>query len=236
MSQFQSTNLTDCVRYIHRNLGSKVIIPELTPGEIVRIVTQESLKTFSKFFPHVVRIPLSDEHKIPNKLGFYKIPNMEDLEAIKIRSYFANNSYAFTNGVATIPMSLNPIGSQMYSDYLSAVSTPITFNYWVPDIIETYPKHGRFNDVLIEIETVHPDHLRTIGIKFRDHFYRLALLDVLISLQPIRGRFQNLSSEYGNISLMMDRIDSAASEREQLIQTFETQSLFSGNKKRVWFA
>lgn len=236
MAQFQSTNLTDCIRYIHRNLGIKLITPELSAKEIAKIVTGESLKTFSKFFPYVVRTSLKEEHRIPGKLGFYKIPNLEFLEVVRMKTFFANNSYAFTNGVATIPMSLNPIGQQLYSDYLSAVTTPITFNFWVPDIIESFPKQGIFNDVIIETETMHPDHLRTIGLKMRDHFYRLALLDVLVTLQPLRSRFQNLSSEYGNISLFMDRMDSAIAERDELIKRFETESMFSGNKKRVFWA
>lgn len=236
MAQFQSTNLTDCIRYIHRNLGTKLIVPELSVGEIARIITQESLKTFSKYFPYVLRIPMNENYAIPSKLGFYKIPNLEDLEVIRLRTYWGNNSYAFTNGVATVPLTLNPIASQLYSDYLSAVATPVTFTFWAPDIVERSPKQGYFNDVLLEAETVHPDHLKTIGIKMRDHFYRLCLLDVLISIQPLRHRFENISSEYGTISLFLEKVDGASSERESLLQMFEQKSLFTGDRKRAYFA
>ena len=83
---------------------------------------------------------------------------------------------------------------------------------------------------------MHPDHLRTIGIKMRDHFYHLALLDVLVSLQPLRHRFETISSEYGPVSLFLEKIDGASAERETLIQTFEQRSMFTGSKRRVIFA
>jgi hypothetical protein len=126
MAEFQSTCLTDCIRYIHRNLGTKLIIPELSTNEISRIVTQESLKTFSKFFPYVLRIPIDNSLAIAGKPGFYKIPNLDMLETIRMRMMFGNNSYAFTNGTSAIPMTLNPISAQLYDDYLSAVATPMT--------------------------------------------------------------------------------------------------------------
>jgi len=83
---------------------------------------------------------------------------------------------------------------------------------------------------------MHPDHLKTIGIKMRDHFYRLALLDVLVSLQPLRHRFETISSEYGPVSLFLEKIDNASNEREALIQNFEQRSMFTGSKRRVIFA
>jgi len=126
MAEFQSTCLTDCIRYIHRNLGTKLMIPELSAGEISRIVTQESLKTFSKFFPYVLRIPIDDSLAIKGKPGFYRIPNLDMLEAIRMRMMFGNNSYAFTNGSSAVPMTMNPISAQLYDDYLSAVTTPMT--------------------------------------------------------------------------------------------------------------
>lgn len=236
MAEFQSTNITDCVRYIYRNLGAKLIIPELSTSEIVRIIQQESLKTFSKYFPYVLRMNMTNEMQIPGKPGFYKIPNMEMLEMIRMRMMWGNNAYSFTNGLASIPLSLNPIASQLYSDYLSAVTTPLTWTYHAPDILERYPKQGTNYNLVIEVETVHPDHLKTIGIKMRDHFYRLALLDVLISLYPLRRRFETLSSEYGAISLVIDKIESASNERDNLLQVFEQRSIFTGNRKRAFFA
>jgi len=85
MAEFQSTCLTDCIRYIHRNLGTKLIIPELSVGEISRIITQESLKTYSKFFPYVLRIPINESLAVSGKPGFYRIPNLDMLETIRMR-------------------------------------------------------------------------------------------------------------------------------------------------------
>jgi hypothetical protein len=129
MAEFQSTCLTDCVRYVHRNLGIKLIMPELSVSEIGRIIINESLKTFSKFFPYVLRISIDDNVAIKGKPGFYKIPNLDMLEPIHMRMMFGNNSYAFTNGTSAIPMTLNPIAAQLYDDYLSAVATPMTWRH-----------------------------------------------------------------------------------------------------------
>jgi len=174
--------------------------------------------------------------QIPGKVGFYRIPNLEMLETIRMRMMMGNNSYAFTNGTATVPLTLNPISDILYNDYLSAIATPLTWTFWAPNIIERFPKQGTFNNLAIEVDSMHPDHLRTIGIRMRDHFYRLCLLDVLISLQPLRHRFETISSEYGPISLFLEKIDSASSEREQLINMFEQRSMFSGSKRRLFYA
>lgn len=236
MAEFQSTCLTDCIRYIHRNLGTKLMIPEINAKEISKIITQESLKTYSKFFPYLVRSPIDDTLAIQGKPGFYRIPNLDMLEPIRMRMMHGNNSYAFTNGSSAVPMTLNPIAAQLYDDYLSAVTTPMTWSYWAPNVLERYPKQGTFNNLVIEVESMHPDHLKTIGIKMREHFYKLALLDVLITLQPLRHRFETISSEYGPISLFLEKIDNAASDRDALLSIFEQRSMFTGMKRRVTFA
>lgn len=236
MMDFQSTNMTDCIRYINRNLGTKLIIPELSVSEISRIVNQESLVTYSKYFPYVLRVPINEDAAIPGKMGFYKIPNLDMLEVIRMRMMIGNSSYAFTNGTAQMPMSMNPIAAQLYDDYISSVMTPLTWTYWAPNIFERSPKVGNVSNMLLELDVVHPGHLRTIGLAMREHFYRLCLLDVLISLQPLRHRFENMSSEYGSISLFLDKIDSASSERESLLQLFEQRAMFTGHRRRIYFA
>ena len=45
-------NCTDCIRYIHRMLGHSMQEIELSDDEIMRIVFQESLPTYSKYFPY----------------------------------------------------------------------------------------------------------------------------------------------------------------------------------------
>jgi hypothetical protein len=89
---------------------------------------------------------------------------------------------------------------------------------------------------LIEVKAVHPDHLRTIPPNMREQFMKLALYDVLNSIYPIRHRFDNMNTPYGQIQLFIDLVDNAASEREALLSTFQENMLRASDAKRIWIS
>lgn len=49
---YSGLTLTSVLRYINRRLGSTMQEIELSEEEIIRIVLQESLITYSKYFPY----------------------------------------------------------------------------------------------------------------------------------------------------------------------------------------
>ena len=74
---------------------------------------------------------------------------------------------------------------------------------------------------MVEVKAVHPKHLRTISIDMRDQFTRLALDDVLISLYPLKHRFESMSTPYGSIQPFLEQVDNARGDRDELINEWK---------------
>lgn len=103
-------------------------------------------------------------------------------------------------------------------------------------MLTVYPKIEKYGEALIEVKAVHPDHLRTIAPNMREQFLKLALDDVLISLYPIRHRFDSLNTPYGQIQLFMDLVDNASSDRESLLDSWRENILRQDNAKKIWIS
>ena len=75
-------NLTPTVvlRHLNRMMGALVQQIELSEEEMMRVVFQESLPTYSKYFPYKYKISLKHYNSIsPEYPNVYRIPNEDDL-------------------------------------------------------------------------------------------------------------------------------------------------------------
>ena len=70
----------------------------------------------------------------------------------------------------------------------------------------------------------------------RDDFLKLCYYDVLISIYPLRHRFNTLTTPYGQIDLFTDQVDIAKDEREALLDKFRDNFLKASNVKKIYFA
>ena len=89
---------------------------------------------------------------------------------------------------------------------------------------------------MVEVKAVHPTHMKTIPVSMRDEFLRLCLDDVLISLYPIRHRFNSINSPYGNIEVFTEMVDNAQSDKQDLLNGWKENLLRQGNAKRIWIS
>lgn len=226
---------TMVLRYINRMLGAAVQTIELTEEEIMRVVFQESLYTYSKFFPYRYRMILHESDSVGEGLtNTYRIPNTDRLEIVGIHDVWLDNHNQF--GGTLLPISSDPFQAQFLSDTLSMTITPTTFEFRAPNLIVIRPRIMRLGSAMVEVKAVHPKHLKTIPISMRDEFLNLCLYDVLLSLYPIRHRFENYSTIYGNLSPFFEMVDNAASNKQDLLERWSSRLLESGNIKRIWIA
>lgn len=89
---------------------------------------------------------------------------------------------------------------------------------------------------MIEVKAMHPKHLRTIPMNMRDQFLRLAFDDVLLSLYPLRHRFDQFTTVYGAIQIFMDQVDGAAADKQELLETWRTNLLTDSKAKKIWIS
>jgi hypothetical protein len=78
--------------------------------------------------------------------------------------------------------------------------------------------------------------MKTIPMNMREDFLKLCLLDVLISIYPLRHRFESFNTPYGTMQPFMEMVDSAKSDRDTLVERFERYFLKDSRAKRIFIA
>jgi hypothetical protein len=231
---YSGLNPTIVLRYLNRMLGTVLQELEINEEEMMRVVFQESLPTYSKFFPYKYFSYVSQQDLVPGIRNTYKLPKRDRLEIIGIHKIFISNMTQF--GSTMIPMSYNPFETQVFNDYVSMTVTPTTFRYIAPDEIEIYPKVVGYQQAVLEVKAVHPEHLRTIAMNMRDEFLKLCLYDVLLSVYPLRHRFETLTTPYGAIAPFMDMVDNAKEDKRELLENWRNLMLKAADAKRIFWA
>jgi hypothetical protein len=223
---------TMVLRYLNRNLGTLVQKLELSADEMMRIVFQESLPTYSKFFPYLFRTTVGSDQSIDGSNSYTL--RTEDLEIIGVQKAFPHSQQMY--GIPLMAIVGDPVANQLMQDNLSKVLTPYTWKFESPYTLRLYPKIVNNQSVLVFAKAVHPKHMKTIPMSMRDEFLQLCLLDVLISLYPIRHRFTTMNTAYGSIEPFMDLVDDAQSRKEELIQRWRDNYLARDLAKKVFIA
>jgi hypothetical protein len=222
-------NPTMVLQSIEKNLGATIQVLELTPDEIMRIVEQETLPTYSKYYPYFTKITIDPKtDKVPNRISTYYMKS--DLEILGVSKLLVEN-YMGGNGLPTVaPYFTNPVDRQIIADATSMYYQPFTFDFESPNIVTLFPKTHFFGKFMLEIKCVHPSSMATIPLSMRDEFLEMALYDVRIALYPIRDRFKNINTTFGSIELFMDKLDSAYDDKKTLLEKW--RSNFAKNSKR----
>lgn len=226
---------TDVLRYIHRMIGAAMQEIEITDDEIMRVVFQESLPTYSKYFPYIFMQELKSSDSIGGGYdNVYKIPNKDRLEIIGVHRVWLDNMNQF--GGSLLPVVNDPYETQLLMDHLSKTITPTTFEYEAPDLVTIRPKIYKLSTAMIAVRTIHPKHLRTIPMNMREQFLRLALDDVLISLYPLRHRFESYTTVYGTLQPFFEQVDNAQADKNELIDMWKENFLKDSRAKKIWIA
>ena len=227
---------TDVLRYINERLGASVQLLELSEKNMMDIVYQQSLPTFSQYFPFRPICNLTDKDRIGNSKTDYRIPNPWNLQILSIHKYVLSSSSLGANGWIS-PFLSNPVDSMLASDRLSYLVTPFVLEFFSPNKIVV--KQNFYNlvfNISVCFNTVHPRHMKAIQPNLRAEFLELCYYDVLLALYPIRKRFENISTPYGQLQPFTAQIDLAQDSRSQLLQKWRENQLFSGDAKKLWIA
>lgn len=232
---YTGLNPTIVIRHIRRQLGAIAYDLELSDEEMMQVVFQHTLPVFSTYFPYRYRVLVGPKDEIVAGKACYLLPNEDNMEIVGISKVSLGNYYGY-NYTSTMTQGLsNPYNNQIFNDFMSQTQTRVTWHYLPPNHIEIYPRILDQSKALITVKAIHPKHLRSIKQTLRDEFLKLAYLDVLESLYPIRKRFETLNSTYGNIQLFMDSVERAHDDREALINTFKENALRDSDAPRIFF-
>lgn len=233
-----SNNMTKLINKIERRLGTRSLnLPEhLNKESWGDIIKEESLLTFSRFYPHKIRYRLSRENTVFRD-GYYiidedKFPGIEIL-GVKDMSWetYGNNingssnySYGhydvFNSGYELADIALVQAGVNLSS----LVNNDIYVEFEQPNKIALKNCYnvnitqsiGEFEvDFLIK----HADSLNTINPTVMETFEQLAISDVSTYLYQELKYFDGLDTIYGSIDLRLSELENNMGRREDIIST-----------------
>jgi len=233
------------MNYVYRKCGLSHIPNPLLNTEIEKIILEESLITFSTYYPYFGKITVDEVvDAVPHQKGFFYLkPAVPELTIIGVSEMYRNNSnnglrlqeyadYAFV----TSPYDLEAL--QANQNVASMGNFPSTFLFHPPNIIEVFPKssHSSNRTILFVTRFVHPSHLMTIPLSLIEQWKKLVEYDVKISLYEILKHYESTETPFGTIDLKIDSWSSAEDSRTSLLETWENNYAKEPNRKKIYFA
>ena len=240
--------MTNLLNKIEHRLGTDVLgLPEGMGKEYWarKVITKETLDTFSRFFPHKMPYVLGPENK---KNDYYLIDesicnNVTILGAGDIdwhawSAHFPGVLYGATH---TYDMMYSSIDFETYADitqladHISLFSNGIYVEFEPPNkirlkVVVSSTFLTNFQRVPIHLFVKHADNLKTIEPTKMELFESLALADVATYLYEKLKLFDQMEMSYTNIDLKLSTLEEKARSREQIIETMRNSYVSAANR------
>lgn len=232
-------NLSYVLQYIKRMLGASHRPLPIGDDEIIDIIKMESLYTFSNFYPYQFNISLTQNNIVKGEQGVYYLDG-QGLEILGVSKVFRREptdlGYYGTGyyGSQTIMSPVEVLSAQISTDLTSMGQVPYTFNFIPPNRVELFPKNIIDEDIIVTVKALHPEHLTTIPVSFREPFLKLCLLDVKISLWKILNQYNDMTTAVGNFNLRIEDYENAESERTELLEKMTTNYMKEANRRKIY--
>lgn len=232
-------NSTVILRHLEKKLGYKFMDLEISPDDIVENIQTDTLEVFSKYFPYIVQHKINVvEDRVEGYQNRYYIKT--PLPILAVKQVYLSNMNAFdttgmyNSGVRYCPRHNNIVDGQIMADMLSATQTPVTFNFYYPNIIEILPDQYTKGIITVDLHCVHPQDFSTIPLNLKDEFLKLCLYDTQETLYQIRHRFANLQTAFGSIELFIDDLQEAPAKKEELMEKWRRNAYKSSRRKKLY--
>jgi hypothetical protein len=226
-------NSTYILRHVEKKLGYKFNELEINPDEIIENIQEESLITFSKFYPYQVETVIGEHTKVEGTNNEYYLETEFDI--LGVSKVFDNiTMYA---GGGLMPYSHNmvdPMSRQWTADAISINKNPLVFQFNHPNTVTLTPALYVIRDTKVLLNVVHPEHFGTVPTNLQDEFLKLALLDTKEVLYQIRHRFANLQTAFGSIELFIDDLAEAPNQKEELLEKWRRNFAKSPKRKKLY--
>lgn len=246
-----TTKMTRLLNKIERRLGTKMLnLPEhLTKDKWADVIVEDSLVTFSRYFPNKIRVYIDDSWGRKN--GYFLIDDKicDTCEIIGVRDIawedFAHDSLKMNGDQGygiydylSNNYGLDDIGLlQMRADHTSLFNNGIYIDFKEPNMIKLTnvtgaEVHRLTRGFPIDLLIKHANNLMTISESKMETFEDLATADVAVFLYNELKYFDGLETVYANIDLKMGDLESKASRREDVISAMKEGYVSAANENQ----
>lgn len=234
---------------IERKLGTR---PLNLPANLQKdkwaetVIGNETLDTFSRFFPNQMKISLDLSKK--RKDGWYVIDEEvpDNITIIGVRDIdwdiFGRDTLRIheAQGYGTYNFLTNNYGLddiallQMRADHMSLFNNNIFVEFKPPNMVKLSSTSGGditrgFKEFPITVFIKHAPNLMTISPTMMETFEELAIADVASFLFEELKYFDGLENVYANIDLKMNDLENKAGKREDIVQRLDDAHVSAAN-------
>lgn len=227
-------NPTSLLRHIKMKLGASHRPLPITDEEIMETVYQESLYTFSMYYPFMYNVAVKGKRDaVPGEQGVYYLSEAEGLEVLGVAKMFRGEGY-INGGIYPRFTADNAFDMQIHADVTSMIQIPDTFHFHPPNKVEIFPKYVSNHDLLFVVKCIHPKHLGTIPLALREQFFSICELDTKVALWHILKNYDNINTAFGTIQLRLEDLESAEDKRTELLSNWDSKYMYEPGRKRLW--
>lgn len=245
--------MTELLNKIEHRLGSDVIglPPELGKDQWARkVITKETLDTFSRFFPHKIPYILGPENK---KNDYYlideticnnvKILGCGDINWRMWSAHFPGLLYGGVNSYDMMTSGVDfetAVDVQMMADHVSMFSNGIYVEYIPPNkiklnIVISSSFLTNFQRIPIDLLVKHADNLKTIEPTKMEIFEELALADVATYLYEKLKMYDQMETAFTTSDLKLASLEQKASRRDDIIERLRNSYVSAANRNAPIF-
>lgn len=242
----RSTAMTTLLNKIERRLGTQPLnLPDyLKKEKWAEVILEDSLSTFSRYFPHKVLYIIDTANDISRDGKYYYIDEdkfPDDVEVYGVRDLTLQNLHKLTdinNGsydsIYTHFGYEDMLNAQMNADINSLFNSTIYVDFEYPNKIKIEGVTGmdlakRLPTVEVELLIKHSNSLATLSPTKMEEFEKLAINDVKLFLYNSLKHYNNLETIFANIDLKVDDWSNAEDERNSIIDTYKDMYVSAAN-------
>lgn len=246
-----ANDMTKLINKIERRLGTKALnLPDYLQKNTwpEEVINNETLDTFSRYFPHKIPYVLGPENKKKNYWLIDEsicdnetILGVGDIDWHRWSSKFPGLTYG---GVNTYDMMTSSVDAetyldiQMMADHVSAFSNGIYLEFVPPNMIKlniviSADFLTNFQRIPIELFVKHSiNNLKTIPPTQMETFERLATADVASFLYEQLKMYDNLETVYANVDLKLATLEEKARDRQTVVEYLEQNYVSAANRNQ----
>lgn len=241
-------NMTNLLNKIERRLGTKMLnLPEHLQKDhwAEDVICNDTLDTFSRYFPHKINYVLSPE----NKKGPYYLIDESICESMTIiaagdinwRDWSHHYPGLMYGGVNSYDMMTSGIDLdtfadiQMMADHVSAFSNGIYVVFEEPNKLKLENVLScsfltNYQRIPIELFVKHASNLKTIPASMMETFENLAISDVATFIYEGLKMIDGLQTVYANVDLKLQSLEEKARNRERIVDELDRSHVSAANR------
>jgi hypothetical protein len=241
-SNVPANRLSKLLDKIERRLGTVLLnLPETIGKDYwVRIIEDDSLPVFSRFFPYKV-ITIIDH--TCEKDGFYFIDKdlpegsiILGVKDVDWNAYRCNNGYDRYNFLSTYGADEVAL-TQVSADYMSFFNLGIYIEFLPPNKIKLVSVNGssvtRFRSFPLGVFIQHPSNLMTISPTMMNIFEDLCTADVATFLYEQLKHFDDTETSFLTLSLKLETIQDWKNKRDDIISRLDEAHTTTANEDQI---